>query len=771
MLAIPLWRACIVLAVVGLSLAYPFPKGGRPKKPKQPVTATPVARVDFDHDVKPILAERCIRCHGSSVQEAGLRLDTAAAIRKGSNSGAVIVPRDSAKSLLIAVVTGEHDRISMPPTGERLNDQQVSMLRAWIDAGAIGTGQTESDTVPPQRVEHWSYQTIQKPVVPEAPNGNWTRNPIDAFNAAEHRLKGLTPVTPASRAHLLRRVMIDLTGLPPTRPELQAFLADQSSDAYEKVVDRLLASPRYGERWARHWMDIWRYSEGDGRKAKADIWWSSAHLWRWRDWIVASLNRDAGYDQMIREMLAGDELTPTSASLAATGFLVRNYFKLDRNIWLNGTVDHTAKAFLGVNIACARCHDHKYDPISQKEYYQFRAFFETHDIQDDPLAAAPGLKVNLVARANEARSKDPTYIYLRGDPKTPDKETVIRPGVPAALGGPPIQIIPFAATASTGRRTALGRWMTDRSNPLTARVAVNHMWAWHFGRPLVDSVADFGKRTPAPAAQALLDWLASEFMDKGWSMKAINRLIVTSATYRLHSSSLGSAPENEATDPENQYYWRMNSQRMEAEVIRDSLLWLGGALDETMGGPPIDFALGEDTGRRSLYYRYSREDKMSFLTVFDAPGVEECYQRQKSIVPQQALALENSAFVWEQARRIAQRLRADASIGRTDSDFVNAAFEHVLGRSPSAAEAAACLRFLSNQTTLLADRSRLTEYPPLPPPAPPDPEVVKRVPGLPLVLGEAKKLPPVVPTKEAPELAREYFIHALLNHNDFITVR
>jgi hypothetical protein len=215
----------------------------------------------------------------------------------------------------------------------------------------------------------------------------------------------------------------------------------------------------------------------------------------------------------------------------------------------------------------------------------------------------------------------------------------------------------------------------------------------------------------------------------------------------------------------------MNAQRMEAEAIRDSLLSLAGVLDETQGGPPIDFTRGDDTGRRSLYYRYSREDKMSFLTVFDAPGVEECYRRQQSIVPQQALALENSAFAWEQARRIAQRLQADLSIGESDSDFVTAAFEHVLGRPPESAESSACLRFLASQTKLLVDPSQLTPFPPLPPPAPPDPEVLKRVPGLPLVLGDAKKLPSVVPSTEPAALAREYLIHALLNHNDFITVR
>jgi hypothetical protein len=569
---------------------------------------------------------------------------------------------------------------------------------------------------------------------------------------------------------LLRRVFIDLIGLPPTQDDLEAFLADSSDDAYEKVVDHLLASPRYGERWGRHWMDIWRYSDPDGRKAKNDIWWGSAHIWRWRDWIVDSLNADTGYDRMVVEMLAGDEVAPGNPkALAATGFLTRNWFKLDRNIWLNNTVEHTSKAFLGLTIGCARCHDHKFDPITQKEYYQIRAVFEPHDIRNDPVAGESG-QAAFVARAFDAHRDTPTWIFVRGDARAPDKTTPIKPGVPAVLGGPPFQVATSAENPEgTGRRLALARWITDRQNPLTARVAVNHIWARHFGQPLVENVADFGVRTKPPAQQPVLDWLAAELMEHGWSMKHIHRLIVTSVAYRMHSSTRESLAENITCDPENRLYWRMNARRMEAEVVRDSLLWLAGALDLTSGGPPVDQAKGTETARRSLYYRYSREDKMAFLTDFDAPGVEECYRRQQSVVPQQALALSNSVFTWDQAHRIARRLEVAAS-GCYPDAFVTAAFEHILCRAPNAAEIATCERFLAAQEQLLADPSRLSPFPP-PPPAPPDPEVIKRVPGLPLVLGEAKPLPPF-PAAEGPAArAREYLIHALLNHNDFITVR
>src|SRR5262249_8625319 len=318
----------------------------------------------------------------------------------------------------------------------------------------------------------------------------WVRNPIDAFLAAGHEKKGSTPSPAIARGLLLRRVWVDLIGLPPTREELRNFLADSSEDAYEKAVDRLLASPQYGERWGRHWMDVWRYSDPDGRKAKNDIWWGNAHIWRWRDWIVQSLNADKGYDRMVLEMLAGDEIAPDDAgSLAATGFLVRNWFKLSRNIWLNNTVEHTGKAFLGLTIHCARCHDHKSDPITQTEYYRFRAFFEPHDIREDALPSRPGAPPAKLVRAHDLYLNRPTYVFVRGDEKKPVKDRAIRPQVPRALGGPvritPVGQGPTGRGTSTGRRLALARWVVSPSNPLAARVAVNHVWMRHMGVPLV----------------------------------------------------------------------------------------------------------------------------------------------------------------------------------------------------------------------------------------------------------------------------------------------
>ncbi len=722
----------------------------------------------YDHDIRPILASRCYRCHGSARARAGLRLDTVSGIRKGSDSGAILVPGDSSNSLLVAVVSGAEDAERMPPSGEPLTTKEIALLQDWIDAGAPAPTSSPEEL---RATDHWAFRPPQRPPVPAVRDPERTRNPIDAFLAAGRTQQGLLPSPPAVRGLLLRRVFLDLIGLPPTLDERRAFLADLSENAFDRVVDHLLASPQYGERWGRHWMDVWRYSEADGRKLKQEIYWSSNDIWRWRDWIVASLNADKGYDRMVAEMLAGDELAPgDTEALAATGFLVRNCYALSRNVSLSNIVEHTGKAFLGLSIGCARCHNHKFDPISQEDYYAFRAFFEPHDIRTESLAGKCGNRASLT-HAYDARPTKPTWLFVRGDERTPDRSAPVAPAVPPALGGPPLRIrrvhiVSDKNLTSTGRRLALARWICDKQNPLAARVAVNHVWARHFGLPLVENVADFGLRSPPPPQQRLLDLLAVELMDHDWSMKWLHRLIVTSAAYRRQSTAPLTSAINLATDPENRCYWRMNPQRMEAEVVRDALLHLGGELDLAMGGPPLDCLDSANDARRSLYHRYSRDDKLQFLTTFDAASVDECYRRRPSIIPQQALALENSDFVWHRARRIARVL--DPRESRPSSAFVTAAFEYLLGRPPTAAERKACLDFVAQQQQMLADPSRLTPLPSLPPV---DPKVLQKAPELPLILGTARALAPVAPSSHPRARARECLIHALINHNDFITIR
>jgi hypothetical protein len=761
------------------------------------------------------------------------------------------------------------------------------------------------------------FERVKRPDVPEVKKKDWVRNPIDAFVAAGHEEHGLTPRPEAPKAVLLRRVTLDLTGLPPTPDELHAFLADDSPDAYEKVVDKLLASPRYGERWGRHWMDVWRYSDwaGWGEQVRD----SQPHVWKWRDWIVESLNADKGYDRMVLEMLAADELAPDDPdALRATGYLVRNYKLLSREKWMQDTVEHTSMAFLGVTLGCARCHDHMYDPVAQKEYYQVRAVFEPYQVRLDRVPGQLDVKLDGLARAYDADLNAPTYLFVRGDDRNPDKSAPIPPGVPELLGGTfkvePVTLprdayapdkrpfvvretlaaaadaaaksaqardaarrdaavlaaasladdpwrtaarltagektlealelaeidAPLAAArqsateavvraealedegkqgsdewtqaateaqrsqrqaavlegrrnllaaqqaeraapsagkaeaakkaadaaaalakaeadaqqpestaythrpvavypqTSSGRRLAFARWIASRDNPLTARVAMNHIWLRHFDQAIVPSVFDFGRNGRPPSHPALLDWLAAEFMDGGWSMKHMHRLIVTSATYRMAST-----PDDAdlALDRDNKYLWRMPSRRLEAEAVRDGLLYAAGRLDLTMGGPDIDHNQGMAVPRRSLYFRHAAEKEMEFLKLFDAASATECYQRKESVLPQQALALFNSELAIRMARITARDLSAKAA---DDPAFVTAAFERVLSRPPTADEAAECAAFLKEQARRHAAAPA--------PPAAPDAD------------GKAPAADPAL-------RARENLVQVLFNHNDFVTVR
>jgi hypothetical protein len=714
------------------------------------------------------------------------------------------------------------------------------------------------------------FERVERPEVPVDRSQGWVRNPIDAFTAVEHAARGLTPRPEASRPVVLRRLHLDLTGLPPTPDELHAFLADEDPGAYETVVDRLLASPRYGERWGRHWMDVWRYSDwaGWGQQVRD----SQPHIWHWRDWIVESLNKDKPYERMVVEMLAADEDRPEDLdALRATGYLARNFKLLSREKWMQDVVDHTGQAFLGVTIGCARCHDHMYDPILQKDYYQIRAIFEPHQVRIDKVTGALDTAKDGIPRAYDAQLDAKTLLFVRGDDRYPTGAP-LSPGVPESLGGrfkvkavslPPTVATPdrrkdviqaqfdagkealaraevaldrlertskdaetidlgrldvalaharlaalrdveraetlseqgkrgskewthaaIQATASqrklavaqagqaqavarqarrkaatgkraeadkalaeadkalvrahedlkkpastsyapptrtvypptsTGRRLAFARWIADRSNPLTARVAVNHLWGRHFGRAIVPSVNDFGRNGQPPSHPAMLDWLAAELMDRGWSMKAIHRLIVTSATYRQDSRP---DPSDLARDPDNVFLWRWTPRRAEAEVVRDCVFAVAGSLDSTFGGPDIDHKAGLTVPRRSLYFQHAAEKQMEFLQIFDAAGVTECYRRKDSILPQQALALANSELSMRMARRLAATLSDRA--GADSSGFVTAAFERVLSRPPNDAERAECLRYLG-------------------------PDVVAR--------------------------KRESLVHVLLNHHDFVTIR
>jgi hypothetical protein len=1135
--------------------------------------------VDYLRDVKPTLQQRCYACHGALKQEAGLRLDTGDSIRRGGDNGSTTQFAAAETALLIHRISATDDSERMPPEGEPLTTEQIEILKHWISQGATSP---ENELPEPDPDQHWAFQQPQRPDLQKVAELTGSPNPIDALIEAALVQRQLRCLPEAPKHVLLRRVYLDLIGLPPTRAELNAFLNDDAPTAYETVVDRLLNDPRHGERWARHWMDIWRYSDWYGRRYVPDVWNSAPQLWRWRDWIVRSLNADHGYDRMLREMLAADEICPEDDSATvATGYLIRNWYALNPNDWMRSTVEHTGKAFLGLTFNCAHCHDHKYDPITQDDYFHLRAFFEPIDIRQDrvPGEADPGPfqeysygVLRKIQRLGAVRIYDrkpdaPTWFYTGGDERSrvtergsvtpgvptflttsapaitpidlpprawypglrptlhdallsdagaaivkaeselaaaglssspvPDAaidhltraesafnaaveeaKTAGRPGaitgqhslvldattgrrtvlnglpqltalengttltfelqilndahvnfqlakdvgkgltaayvgfksgriisyqpgtftefetgkydvaagqarfhvtlviethadrcllsirsladdrlladqVPVALNGwnpigdptkaisfdcqtgcvaviddvtftapvpagaasgkLPVQLFTFnfeapvytdgsdisgiegwsiasfsaapatsvvsstalneslqgllaqvreaqravdvvtlplraakaklaAARAgltsieariaadrskygetpasefsalarianqaereanvlqaeanvlahelaltraeakpmddkerskeidatnkllassrpllekarvavsgatteeytpfsplypktSTGRRRALAEWITGRENPLTARVAVNHIWARHFHAPLVATVTDFGRSGALPTNPELLDWMAVELMEHGWSLKHLHRLIVTSAAYRRLST--GAASETEV-DRENKLLWRMNVGRMEAEVVRDSLLHTAGKLDLAMGGQELENSDALKTFRRSLYYAVYPEEggKNSLGELFDAPDAMECYRRTRSVIPQQALALTNSDFVHEMSVAVSAALTNETG-DTSDPEpelFITAAFETILSRTPSAAEMQLCCDAFSSQLELLTKTN----------------------------------------ATNANARARESIVRAILNHNDFITIR
>ncbi len=1073
------------------------------------LAATPLSAeepVDYLRQIKPVLQARCFACHGVLKQKSDLRLDTAAAVLKGGKDGPAVDVKNPADSLMIQRVTTKEESERMPPEGEPLTPVQVKLLTAWIAQGAKAPPDEQPERDPR---DHWAFKMPVRPAVPKVADADWNQNPIDAFIEAKRQTQGLTHQTAADKRVWLRRVYVDLTGMPPTRAELDAFVSDASPRATEALVNKLLASPQYGERWGRHWMDIWRYSDWWGLGAEVRN--SQKHIWHWRDWIVESVTADKGYDQMLREMLAADELYPNDMGrLRASGFLARQYFKFNRTSWLDETVEHTAKAMLGLTVNCCKCHDHKYDPLSQMDYYRMRAVFEPYQVRTDLLPGVTDIEKGGLPRAFDCNLDAKTYLHIRGDDRNPDKSRVIDPAVPGFLpqagwkveqvslppeayqpglrpfvvethlkaaevtiaqakeslalsrkllatvkdvpvvpdkkvepktastagavivqdtfaadkpdvwkqeggkwtfkdgkliqsqvgatraalalkqqppenfeatlrfkttggemwksvglafdvvgelevmayasafaGGPKTQVsyqagggyvypaegaenrkielnkpyemtvrvrgplvnllinseisvayqlpvarrkgglklvafdatteftgfalkelpadFPLASaknavksaagplshaeaefevrlaekslaaaeahadalrakaaaqkatagqasdaaalsreavrrerlaavadaewavvnaesaaarlpsakkaeaakvvttaktaveaakkavdvpsenytpltgavktlesnleteasrskpfpTTSTGRRSSFARWLTDPNNPLPARVAVNHIWARHFGAPLVPTVFDFGRKGTPPTHPELLDWLAVELVEHGWSMKHIHRLIVTSQAYRMSSSSAGVAPVTAKKDPDNKFYWRANPVRMESQAVRDSLLHLAGDLDLTRGGPPIP-AGDETSRRRSMYFVHSHNEHQTFLSVFDDASVLDCYRRAESIVPQQALALENSQLAATMAEKIALRLPTG-----TGREFIRAAFLTVLCTEPSDAEQAAA----ADGVTRLAAAAKSADR------------------------------------------ARVGLVMALLNHNDFITVR
>jgi mono/diheme cytochrome c family protein len=773
--------------------------------------------VDYLRDVKPILAKSCYACHGADKQRSGLRLDTAAALLRGGNSGPGLVPSKSADSLVIKAVTGAEGIKAMPPKEPRLTPAQIATLRTWIDSGARAPADEPPQTVV-VKSDHWAFRPPVRPALPTVRSASRPLNPIDHFILARLEKEGIAPSPEADRVTLIRRLTLDLTGLPPTPQEVDDFVKDQSAGAYERLVDRLLASPHYGERWGRWWLDQARYADSNGYSIDA-----ARSIWPYRDWVIAALNRDLSFDQFTIEQLAGDLLPgATQEQKVATGFHRNTQINQEGGIdveqfRVESIIDRantTGAVWLGLTIGCCQCHDHKFDPITQREYYQLFAFLNNADeptlelgtpaevevrkaarariaalqkqlkpldptspagedrweknlttelrkklppdIQaildvvengrtpaekeklseayrktdqtrhivatigiDSPLAKAANIhlglrRIELDRQVTALKSTAPagpmtmvmqerktpraTHVLLGGDFTRKGAEVI--PGVPAVL--PPLASVGrgVGGEGRTTNRLDLARWLVDPKNPLTARVIVNRLWQHYFGLGLVETDNDFGTQGPPPSHPELLDWLATEFVRQGWSLKAMHRLIVTSATYRQSSKA---RPDLIAVDARNRLLARQVRLRLEAEFVRDAALEASGLLSQKVGGPSVfppqpdgiyRFTqidknwkpnIGPDRYRRGLYTFFWRSAAHPSLTVFDAPDASTtCTRRNRSNTPLQALTLLNDQGQYEFARALAARVQREG--GADDATRLGYGFRLCLARQPNPRE-------------------------------------------------------------------------------------
>jgi mono/diheme cytochrome c family protein len=755
-----------------------------------------------------ILEKNCSSCHAGAVALSGLRLDSRALALQGGKRGPAIVPGQSAASLLSKAVTHADPKLAMPP-GAKLADADIAILRAWIDAGA----DWPATSTPSATSKWWSFQ---KPTA----NSNAS---IDSFIAAKLREKSLTPAPEADRRVLIRRASFDLTGLAPTGSEIDAFVGDANSGAYSALIDRLLASPNYGEKWGKHWLDLVRY--GDTAGFEQDPY--NLYAWRYRDYVIKSFNDDKPYDRFIKEQIAGDELFEDPEAQQGTGYftvgpnrdMLYKVEDINRVESLTDFVDTTSSVFLGLSVGCARCHDHKYDPIPQRDYYRMQAIFapfqktrvflhynnargydlsentrtfKLYDIGAEIMAIktpyrekarqeklaklskeiqaafaagenqrTPQQKAFFEAYAKQVNPREDEVMALltpadrerlqraekrivtlyttyapgpfspgltdvgREAPKThlpvkgvPPPGEEVGPGLLTALGGQDIPEPPLTSP-TTQRRRALAEWLASNDNPLTARVMVNRVWQYHFGRGIVDTPSDFGARGAPPSHPELLDALAANFMKDGWSLKKLHRQIMLSEAYRRSSRPTPGVAEK---DPENQFLSHFRRRRLDAEEIRDAVLQSAGTLNSKMGGRPVVpqlqpeelygmsqptnnawvvTAAREEHDRRSVYMISRRNFRMPLLEVFDRPeGVLSCSRRESSTTAPQSLTLLNGDFTLRQAQALADK----ALTATDDADVITGIFRRIYARAPSANEIQIAQEFLAKQTKLTTTR-------------------------------------------------------------------
>jgi len=749
----------------------------------------------YETQVRPLLEKNCYSCHGTGKIKGGLRLTSRDSVLTGGDTGPAVALDDPAVSVLLEAI--RYESYEMPPKG-KMAQEDIDTLTRWVEMGLPWTpgeaphepAEAEEDhsVITEEERSFWSFQPVRRPDVPSVRDSRWVTTAIDAFILARLEENDLAPAPPAEKAALLRRATYDLIGLPPTPEEVDAFLADDSPDAFEKVVDRLLASPHYGERWGRHWLDLVRFAETNSFERDA----VKPNAWRYRDYVIGAFNADKPYDQFVREQLAGDELEQVnSESITATGFYRLGIWDDEPTDSLQARYDElddimatTSQVFLGITINCARCHDHKLDPIPQEDYYRFQAFFhgikgykevdqrkgietaniladigsqadqETYlaevaayeqrreqverrlaEFEEEALARivldAAGqnldeLSTGDAAGAGEKRPRPAallaalsdlereeykqakteliqldrakpspiaqalsvkgtrvvpaTYVLIRGNASSPGKE--VEPGYPQVFGfSDPVIPEPAEDAASSGRRRVLADWIASRENPLSARVMVNRLWQHHFGRGIVRSSNDFGSIGDRPTHPELLDWLAAEFVDGGWRVKRLHKMIMLSSAYRMSSRATAAGL---AADPENNLLWRMDMRRLGAEEIRDSILAVNGKLNLKMGGPGVYPIISEevmagqsrpgdgwgnsspeDQCRRSVYIHVKRSLVLPILASFDMADTDSsCPVRFATTQPTQALSMLNGEFLNEEAAAFAERLRREAGDAR-----------------------------------------------------------------------------------------------------------
>lgn len=725
------------------------------------------------HDVLPILRLRCVTCHGARTQEGGLDIRSKESLLTGGKSGPAVVEGKPEESLLLKRIhAGE-----MPPHRQLATASvkppsagEVEIITRWIAEGmpvddiAPDVATTEPDKlVSEEDRQFWAFQPPQQAPVPKVEHAGQVRTPVDAFLLRRLEDADLAFSPEADRRTLIRRAYFDLTGLPPSPEEVETFVADPSDDAYEQLIDRLLASPRYGERWGQYWLDVAGYSDSEGVQNADNV---RKHAWRYRDYVIRAFNNDKPYDRFLLEQLAGDELadyehaeeiTPEIYdNLVATGFLRMaadgtyapiTAFVPDRLELIDDQIEIFSSALLGLTIKCAKCHTHKFDPIPHRDYYRLAAVFKGAWDEHDWLVPGrntdhpPGERDRYLPYVTDAEREaweqaggkpedqplvralwdrgepSPTYILSRGNYLTPDK--LVGPGVPSVLtdGKTPFEVNPpWPGANSTGRRLALARWMVKEDHPLTARVMVNRVWKHHFDTGIVKTLDNFGKTGTPPTHPELLDWLAVQFVKDGWSVKSLHRLIMNSSVYRQSSQV---TPEHLELDPENELLSRMPLRRMEGEVLRDTLLALAGKLDLTPFGQPdavqsrpdglVTSAPREGKYRRSIYMQKRRTQPLTILSDFDVAQMDpNNIERTESIVAPQALHLTNNQMVYELAGAFAEQVWEQT--GGNTAEQVDAVYRMVASRPPTPVERSASIAALEQITAKWFEADPGTEH-------------------------------------------------------------